>query len=96
VAFATFAGGAAELLASGVTTPVTAVGGTFPPVIGATEGVTEVDAAVVVVTLLGAQPGCGMHLLKAPVIQKHQAHVILGGVQNWAILQVPVTRGGTK
>lgn len=52
--------------------------------------------AAVVVSLAGVQPGCGMHRLNVPVMQKHQAHVTFGGVQNWATLQAPVTRGGTK
>lgn len=49
-----------------------------------------------VVTLAGEQPGCGMHLLKLPVMQKHRAQLTFGGDQNWAIPQVPVTSGGTK
>jgi hypothetical protein len=50
----------------------------------------------VLVWLDGLHPGCGIHLESVPVMQKHMAQVTLGGFQNWAILQGPLTKGGTK
>jgi len=79
----------------GVMVATSVVGCCPPPVAGV---VVSVGATVVelLVPLLGTQPGCGMQRERVPVMQKHRAQVTLGGFQNWAILQVPWTNGGTK